>query len=157
MSFRIREESRAWFTHIRDDLNVDFDVYYFCLMLGLAAKRKKDVPPSETVDFIDYFPGEYKLKGRLIVGLFLRTELEHLGVDMAVRKSVHDAVQRLVEPQSLSHLSDYGHREINKYSFAGFEVLLAGFDDRPRSLETFFPRYAGLLQATVAARSGAAR
>ena len=141
MSFRLRKDARTWFKGIRGSLNMDFDIYYFCLMAGLATRAKLDATQSETAEIVQYFPGEYGTKGRLIVALFLKTELEELGVSMEERAAVHDTISRMVKPNSPSNLSDEGEREMNKYAHGGFGVLTEWFDDRPRTLETFLPLY----------------
>ena len=56
---------------------------------------------------------------------------------MEEKRSVHSAIAALVSPETLTHLSDNGMKEFNRYAHGGFEVLSDWFDDRPRSLETF--------------------
>ena len=137
MDFAIRKEARNWFRDIRTDLAVDFDAFYFCFIAGIAAKRKKDVLAAETATLVENFPGPYKNRGRLLIGLFLSRELDYLGVAMTEKKAVHGAISRLVQPEAPNYLSDDGVREFNKYAHGGYEVLLEWFDDRPRSLDTF--------------------
>ena len=82
--------------------------------------------------------GEGDAGGNLLVALFLKRELEELGVTMDNKKEVHAMVAKLVSPDVPNHLSDDGVREFNKYAHAGFEVLLDWFPaDKPRTLETF--------------------
>lgn len=151
MSFRLRNDARTWFKGIRASgaLEMDFDSYYFCLMAGLATRTKADIPQSDTAEIVQSFPGEYKAKGRLIVALFLKVELEELGVSMEKKTPVHEAISRLVRPMSPSGLSDEGEREINKYAHGGFDVLTEWLEDRPRTLETFLPLYKRYLDNAI--------
>jgi len=140
-SFRIREDAREWFSDISNikdrGFATDFDAFYFCFMAGIATQSKKDASASETAEFIDHFPGRHRARGRLLVALFLNTELRMLGVDMNEKKYVHTAISRLIQPDSQNYLSDEGMKEFNKYAHGGYDVLLEWFDDRPRSLEVF--------------------
>lgn len=145
MEFRIRRDARDWFKDIKNNLTAppgtplapDFDAFYFCFIAGIAEMRKKDTPTGETAELVENFPGPYRSRGRLLVGLFLSKELEYLGVDLTEKQTVHAKISRLVQPEASNFLSDEGVREFNKYAHGGYEVLLDWFDDRPRALETF--------------------
>lgn len=145
MEFRIRKAARKWFKDIRHNLTAppgtpsapDFDAFYFCFIAGIAERRKAEAKTSETAELVDDFPGPYRSRGRLLVGLFLSRELEDLGVDLTEKQTVHAQISRLVKPEASNFLSDEGVREFNKYAHGGYEVLLDWFDDRPRALETF--------------------
>lgn len=149
MEFRIRKRAREWFKDIKSDLKAptgttsapDFDAFYFCFIAGIAKMRKKDAPASETAELVDRFPGPYKNRGRLLVGLFLSKELESLGIALTEKQTVHAEISRLVQPESPNFLSNEGVREFNRYAHGGFDVLQDWFDDRPRALETFLQRY----------------
>jgi len=128
---------------------LDFHTYYFCLMAGLVTGRKADASQSDAVDIIDYFPGDYSEKGRLIVAAFLVAELRDLGVKMSDRAAVRSAIGRLVSPSSQSYLTDAGTREMNRYAYGGFDVLTEWFDAQPLSLETFLPLFKQYLDVSV--------
>ena len=154
MPFRLRRDARQWFKEIASDFDVDFDMYYLCLMAGLAAGgRRAEVKSQETTELVDAFPGPYRERGRLIIALFLAAEIQRLGVKISDREAVHRQIKNLVDPRSPSQLSDEGLREMNAISFGGFESLTEEFPDRPRSLELFLPRYwqvlSNLRNATV--------
>ncbi|MDE0534635.1 MAG: hypothetical protein OXI01_24770 [Albidovulum sp.] len=100
--------------------------------------RKKEVGGSDTRVLVDNFPGPYKIRGRLLVGLFLSRELEYLGVVMSEKRAVNTAISKLVDPDAQNFLSDVGVREFNKYAHGGYDVLhLDWFNGVPYSLETF--------------------
>lgn len=145
MEFRIMKEARNWFRDIQPSLKApsgttsapDFDAYYFCFLSGITEMRKADPTTSETAELVDYFPGPYRSRGRLLVSLFLSEELKYLGISLNEREPVHSVISRLVLPTSQNFLSDEGVRQFNKYAHGGYEVLLDWFDDHPRTLETF--------------------
>lgn len=154
MEFRIRKDARDWFRDIKGDFTAppgtpsapDFDAFYFCFIAGITKMQKKDAATGETAELVENFPGAFKSRGRLIVGLFLSKELEYLGVTLEEKKTVHAEISRLVQPEAPNYLSDEGVREFNKYAHGGYDVLLDWFDDRPRSLETFLRSFRKKIQ-----------
>lgn len=148
MGFKIHTiAQKEWFKHIRNKngLETDFDVYYFCLMAGLAANRRET--PKDATEFIDYFPGDYKNSGKLLVSLLIKTELDRLNVDLSEKKNVREVVTSLVSTNTRTYLSDGGMKLMDSYSYAGFDVIREAFhNDPPRSLEIFLPRFREILQ-----------
>jgi hypothetical protein len=138
--FRILKEVRPWFKGVEKELALDFDMYYFCLMAGLVAGRKRPSQGDDASDLAQDFPGEYRSRGRVIVALLLAKELRTLGVNFKERTTLHREVSKLIDPLSSSHLSAAGMEEMNRYSYGGFDVLTEWFEDRPRHLETFLPQ-----------------
>jgi hypothetical protein len=142
MVFRLRKEARSFFTEIRNTYETDFQSYYFCLMAGLAARRKAAAAlTADTVELIDYFPKDFVPTSHLVVALFLRKEIEQYNVSMDERDQVYGIVNRLIDSRAPSCLSDQGFADMNKYAFAGFDILSERFDDKPRSLEMFMIMY----------------
>jgi hypothetical protein len=150
MPFRLRRDARKWFKDIESAFDLDFDMYYLCLMAGLAKSRKEDVVLAETTELVDEFPIAYRPRGRLIVSLFMSRELKELGIKLTERVALHSEIQKLIDPLSTSHLSEVGMKELNRYSYGGFDVLSQDwFDDRPRNIEVFLPLYQRKLNAAL--------
>lgn len=144
MDFQLRKDARRWFKDIYDPkLYLLFDLYYFCLMAGFAARRRNTEISSDDVDgLVENFPGEFRSRGRLLVGLLIDTELSRLGINLDEREAVYRRVAELVDPNSPSYLSNDGVRLMNQYAHGGFEVLCEHFgEDRPSSIETFIRKY----------------
>ena len=140
MPFRLSKDAREWFRDLEDDFDLDFDIYYLCLMAGLATGKKESVPTTQAPELVDYFPGNYRSKGRVLVALFLSKELEALGVSMLERDQVYRQIALMVDPLTPSGLSHLGIEEMNRYSYGGFDVLAnEWFEDRPRIMEVFLP------------------
>ncbi|ERS00385.1 hypothetical protein Q673_08855 [Marinobacter sp. EN3] len=137
--FRLRLEARQWFKELRDQkaFKTDFDAFYFCFIAGVTTKRKEAASPEETAELVAYFPDRYSSRGKLLLGLFLKSELEVLGVSMDERRDVYSTISRLVTPEAPNYLSVEGVREFNKYAHGGYDQLIEWFGDKPRSLETF--------------------
>lgn len=139
MYFQLSRGADQWFADISKHYATKFDLYYLCLVAGLAARRKED--PEDATDVIDYYPGEFKPRGRLLVALLINAELKNLGIDLQERDAVHRAIAKLVQPTSPSYLTDEGVRLLNKYAHGGFGALREHFADRPRAIETFLRKY----------------
>ncbi len=138
MPFRLRRDTRKWFQDISKDFEVDFDMYYLCLVAGLSSGgRRADVKSSETTELVENFPGPYREKSRIIIALFLATEIERMGIAQDDREAVHKQIRELVDPRTPSQLSENGMKIMNQISYGGFDVLTEEFDDRPRSIESF--------------------
>jgi hypothetical protein len=148
MAFRLRKKTREWFSDLerRKEFALDFDMYYLCLMAGLATGRKMSLAneQEETTELVSNFPGVYREKGRLIVALFLSRELKAMGVETHERAALNRSIAKLVDPE-VAHLSDGGVKEMNKYSYGGFDVLTEWFGEKPHTMETFLPLYKGHL------------
>lgn len=153
MPFRLRKKTRDWFSNIhrRKEFALDFDMYYLCLIAGLTAGRKVtlDNENTETTELVSNFPGVYRQKGRLIVALFLSRELKAMGVATHERTALNSSIGNLIDPE-ISHLSELGMKEMNRYSYGGFDVLTEWFDDKPTALDTFLPLYKKCLDAALA-------
>src|SRR6478672_12302771 len=143
MDFQIRKDARKWFQDIEDDYPTLFDLYYLCLMAGFASGRKNSEIENKDVDsLVEYFPGEFCSRGRLLVGLLIHADLRYHSIDLDDRSKVYDRVAEMVEPTSPSYMSDKGIRLMNQYAHGGFDALCENFGDRPRSIETFVRKYA---------------
>jgi hypothetical protein len=142
MYFQLREDAERWFKDISHHYSTKFDRYYLCLMAGFASgRRNTTIPSDEVTDLVENFPGEFKSRGKLLVGLLIHTELRHLGIDLEDREAVYKQVRRLVERDSTSYMSSEGVRLMNQYAHGGFDALCEYFSDRPRSIETFIRKY----------------
>jgi hypothetical protein len=150
-SFRIRKSARDWFAELRGEraFRTDFDSFYFCFMAGIAERRKNTVALDETAELVDYFPDRYGMRSKLLVALFLTRELQELGVTMAEKKTVHEAIAKLVNPEAQHHLSDIGVREFNRYAYGGYDVLLDWYDDKPRYLDLFLISFKERVDSTL--------
>ena len=151
--FRILKDAKPWFKDLylkEEGLVIDFEIYYFCLMAGLASGKKRgDLTTAETSELVSHFPGRYKEKGKIIVSVFLARYLASLGVTLTDKKTAHNQISKLISPTSPNYLSDDGMKEMNKYAAAGYEVIVGWFEDRPRTLESFLRTFALKIESHV--------
>ena len=141
LPFRVGKHAlNWWFKYLRDEksFSIGFDAFYFCFIAGLCEGRKGDLRQDETEELVAYFPERYKSRGRLLVALFLTSELRKLGITMQEKKEVHSVIARLISKDAPNFLSEEGVREFNRYAYGGYDVLLDWFSgDRPRTLDVF--------------------
>ena len=94
MAFRLRKDTREWFKAIEPGLDLDFDMFYFCLMAGLAASRKAFSNSCGNHGTCRSFSGRVPLRGRVIVALFLARELDSLGIRFEERAVLHQEISK---------------------------------------------------------------
>lgn len=150
MGFELRQDAKIWFKAFDKDIRqktiIQFDLYYFCLIPGLIAKRRNIEINSDNVDEMTRdFPNVFRSRGELLVGLLINTELSRMGINLNERTSVYSIISELVIT-SPPYLSNEGIKRMNYYAHGGFDVLCEKMDERPRSLETFVRKYHRLIQ-----------
>ena len=154
MPFRIKKEAADWFRYIRPQMDYDFDYYYLSLMVGLATRQKTPaLVQADTTEITDDFPGEYRSRGRLIISLFLKIELDAAGISLNNRSDLNEYIHKLINPNSVNKLSSEGDAALNKYADRGFEILKEWFSDKPRYLEVFLPLMKQRLSEAIAESS----
>jgi hypothetical protein len=141
MAFRLRADAEKWFSELdgKEPTRSKFDLYYFCLMVGLASVRHVD-PATVGVsakEFVGDFINDYKPAQRLLIGLLVIAEVKRGGIDLDEKASVRDVFKRLVTPSTVTNLTDEGMRCMNAYASGGYEFLAERRDTRPTSPEEF--------------------
>jgi hypothetical protein len=156
-NFRMRQDAENWFSNIQGQkptIRTKFDLYYFCLMLGLATGRRSEPAKcSEVTDFMDNFVSDYKPYQRLIIGLLIRAELARLGVSVTEKDEVRKLFVDLVSPKSLTNLTDMGMDRLNEYASGGYDYLAESLDSKPHFVEEFLRTYTKLLRSAIAQSS----
>lgn len=152
-NFRMRQDAENWFSNIRDQkpIKTKFDLYYFCLMVGLATGRRSEPTKrcAEVTDFTDNFVSDYKPYQRLIIGLLIRAELSRSGISVTEKDEVRKLFVDLVNPQNPTNLTDAGMDRLNEYSSGGYDYLAEKLDSRPYHVEEFLRSYTKLLRNSV--------
>ena len=148
--FKIRESCRDYFKPIRKQRNLtDFDLYYFCLVLGL--KKRQHSEPSmaggSVSVFTTNFTTEYVPTKELIISLVVCAEAERHGLEMTEKKSVVQLFERLTDGDSITRLSSAGAEAMNSYASGGFDFLRENLQARPEDFSQFLVAYAELLSS----------
>ena len=150
MAFYLRNDTEQWFSHIKDQkpyIETKFDIYYFCLMLGLAAGRKCPVTgKSEATEFQKNFVKSYIPVQKLIIGLLIKSELRRLGINPTEKDQVYDLLTGIVNPDSSTKLTESGVTRMNEYASGGYDILSEEIPIKPYNVEDFLRTYTALLK-----------
>lgn len=155
MSFQLPKESREYFKHLlkRADggacFSTLFDLYYFCLMVGLNKRLLGAEAELEGDKFIERYPSDYQNQADVIAGLLIHSELNRKGIEKDDRTSIEQEMLRLLDHQSATRLGEEGARLLNLYAAAGFKEIREEISP-PQSLEEFLVLYHRLWNAASA-------
>lgn len=153
MSFKLRSDAEKWFSELdgKEPAKTKFDLYYFCLMAGLASGRYSD-PASAGVsarEIVDDFIQDYKPAQRLLIGLLVVAEARKAGIALEEKAAVREVFKRLVTPTTKTGLTDEGMKALNAYASGGYEFLAESRESKPASPEEFLRDYILLMQDAV--------
>ena len=153
MPFRLREDAERWFGELdgKEPTKTKFDLYYFCLMAGLASGRASDPSDFGAREIIDEFIQDYQPAQRLLIGLLVAAEVRRGGIDLGEKTAVRAVFRRLVTPGSKTQLTDEGMRCMNAYASGGYDFLSESRDTAPASPEEFIRDFVELMTDAVEA------
>ncbi len=152
MPFRLREDAERWFKELdgKEPAKTKFDLYYFCLVAGLASGRTSDPSAFGAREIIDEFIQDYQPAQNLLIGLLVTAEVRLSGMDLSEKAAVRGVFKRLVTPGSKTQLTDEGMRCMNAYASGGYDYLAESRDSAPASPEEFIRDFVGLVDGAVA-------
>ncbi|BBD08434.1 hypothetical protein [Desulfovibrio ferrophilus] len=149
MPFYLRNDTDNWFKNIKDQkpyFETKFDIYYLCLMLGIASGKKSKVHgKSETTEFQKNFVKTYIPVQKLIIGLMISSELKRYGISPTEKTLVQEHLASIIDPDVSTKLTDKGLNTLNEYASGGYEILAENFTSKPYDVEEFLTSYCGLL------------
>ncbi|MDJ0601377.1 MAG: hypothetical protein QNJ37_21350, partial [Crocosphaera sp.] len=82
----------------------------------------------------------------LIVGLLIQAELSYYGLTLDDKSQAKKILKDLIDPNSITNLTDDGMDLMNAYVSGGFDYLKSEIKDKPHYAEEFLIRYVRLLQ-----------
>jgi len=157
--FRLRTDAQSWFSEIADapPFKTKFDVYYLCLLAGLASGRAAELSgtANPATDLVEKFVEDYRPASRLIIGLLVTAELKKSGIDVSEKAQVRALFKRLVDSESPNSLTEMGMRRLNAYASGGYEYLAEERDMKPYTAEEFIQGYSALIEVAVEKASAA--
>jgi hypothetical protein len=149
MPFQLRTEADTWFKNISSGapFKTKFDLYYVCLMLGLASGRNDGI--SGAPDMVDYFVADYAPVGRLITALLVIAEANRVGIQLTEKASLKKLLDNYLDPTHPAHITKEGFQKLNDYANGGFLILNEALPERPRYPASFLQFYMSLLKKHV--------
>jgi hypothetical protein len=147
--FKLGRRTKIWFSKIEKTgpLKFDFDLYYLCVLLGLATGR--NTVPEHASDLVDYIIEDYLETRDLLVGLFLLAELGRRGIDLTEPVQVRRILDQLLDPVDKTGLSATAMSKLNEYANGGHEYLMEKYTKPPQITESFLQRYMQILKEAV--------
>lgn len=150
MHFKISKNAQKFFgdiislggSHSADNKNkfkYQFDVYYCCALIGMAACQIDD-DVSELEDLTESYPKEYADSKTQIAGLLVASEAKRLGVDIQSTKLEDIMLQYLSNDDTL--LSEDGVKALNAYALKGFHLIREyPLSEKPTSRDEFLEAF----------------
>lgn len=149
MHFKISKQAQKFFSNIvpfegshstesnKNDFKfkLQFDVYYCCALIGLAA-CKIDDSGGDLKDLTENYPKEYYENRMYIAGLLVASEAKRQGIDSGSSK-IETLMLRYLSNDERTYLSDDGIKMLNSYSLGGFNIVSEILADKPTSREEF--------------------
>lgn len=118
---------------------IQFDVYYCCALIGMAAGQI-DEDTSELKDLVERYPVQYRDCKALIAGLLVASEARRLGIDTQSSKLEQIMLQYLSNNDTL--LSEDGIKTLNAYALKGYRLITDyPLFDKPTSREEFLDAF----------------
>lgn len=141
--FRLRSDAEKWFRKV--DKGPKFDIYYYCALVGLMARRRNDPAGENSKDIVDYFITDYKPYKNLIIGLIIISELKKARIDLNEKSAVREVIGRIVAPGDTG-LTDNGIKLLNQYASGGFDYLIETGVPKPETREEFMLSYVNIIK-----------
>ncbi|MDR7871648.1 MAG: hypothetical protein RIN55_12495 [Tissierellaceae bacterium] len=148
MPFILPKDSRRYFQNIFDPKNKDgkklklnFDIYYFCLMVGLACGKYEKEPELDPNSQIDEYPADYLDSRDYVAGLLIATEAKGRGIAEDDAIELERLMVEYIDSTSKTRLNTEGERRLNQYAARGMEMMQEKLVDKPYRLEVFLLDY----------------
>lgn len=118
---------------------IQFDVYYCCALIGMAAGQI-DEDTSELKDLVERYPVQYRDCKAQIAGLLVVSEARRLGIDTQSPKLEQIMLQYISNNDTL--LSEDGIKTLNAYALKGYRLITDyPLFDKPTSREEFLDAF----------------
>jgi len=144
MAFRLSKDHRSWFQGISKEFKIKLDMYYLCLMMGIAANKKSEMPDAG--ELLDYWADKYSDYSNFIIGLILFVEAKNTGIDINDKELTSQHLDCFINPNSVSKLSlEKGFKEANRYANGGCDIMMASIP-KPNLLGEFLVKYQEVLK-----------
>ena len=148
MPFRMPVKTRRFFKDIYDKKNKDgmklklqFDGYYFSLLVGLASGMYDAEAELESSEFFDEYPQEYSESKEYIAALLIATEIQLQGIAEEDAEAMEQLMKDFIEPKSKTLLTSKGEQRLNQYAARGLDIMIEEFGDAPLELDIFLREY----------------
>lgn len=124
---------------------IQFDVYYCCALIGMAAVQLDDDTSDLKAQLVDKYPKAYSEYKAHIAGLLVATEAKRQGIDLQSSK-LEDVMLQFLSGDS-TMLSEEGIKTLNSYSLKGYQLIHEyPLEEKPTTKEEFLEAFNVALQ-----------
>lgn len=131
MHFKFSKSAQKYFSDIinpdgshgadnKNKFKYQFDVYYCCAMIGMAAVQL-DEDSVDLKDLTESYPKPYVDSRAQIAGLLVATEAKRQGIDVQSPKLEEMMLRYLSDNETM--LSDEGIKTLNAYALRGYQLI----------------------------------
>ena len=148
MSFHLRDDCKSYFSKIKTSqgpIRTDWDIYYFCLVLGLITRKSTDISRGSHSEFNRNFTPEYRKEQFKLIGMLVVTRAKDEGIEMDEQKSITRLFNKITEPGTSTRLSSEGLTFLNNYCSGGFEYFRDNSPNPPDNHLQFLQLYQNVL------------
>ena len=150
MHFKISKGAQKFFSDIvnldvshgadnKNKFKYQFDVYYCCAMIGMAAVQL-DEDATDLKDLTENYPKPYIDSRAQIAGLLVATEAKRQGIDIQSPKLEDMMLRYLSDNETM--LSDEGIKTLNAYALRGYQLIHDfPLEQKPTSREEFLEAF----------------
>lgn len=122
-------------------LDILFDGYYLCLLVGFAQAKIDANAEFETTAFVDEYPVIYQKNAcDYLAALLIGTEAKRIRIDTSNADALEKLMAILLDSHSKTRLSPEGENRLNQYAARGIEVISEKMLPHIR-LEEFYQDY----------------
>ncbi len=157
MHFKLSKSAKNFFSniinlegsHAAEDKNkfIQFDVYYCCALIGMAAVQLDD-DTSDLSDMVEKYPKPYIESKAYIAGLLVATEAKRQGIDPQSPRLEDLMIQYLSNDDTM--LSEEGIKTLNAYALKGYNLIHEfPLEEKPTSREEFLEAFNVAMQVYV--------
>lgn len=155
MHFKMSKNAQSFFADIislagshgsenKNKFKFQFDVYYCCALLGMAAVQL-DEDASDLNNLTENYPKPYVDYKAQIAGLLVASEAKRQGIDVQSPKLEEMMLRYLSDNETM--LSDEGVKALNAYSFRGYQLIHEfPLGEKPTSREEFLDAFSVAMQ-----------
>lgn len=145
-NFQFGEDERNYFKKLNKEsrtgkIEIQMEQFWLCALMGIIKDRA--IPPKNTKEIIDYFPGRtHNYQDLLRAFVFYRYAIQN--EYEAGNKKILKIMNRFFNESSRSKLSERGFFEFNCYASGGFKFIWDNIG-KTFDLATFLVKYSILI------------
>ena len=151
--FQISKSAHIWFKKIDQKKGYTnapiMDIYYMCFIVGVLSKKPlRQLEDGEGAFYSrGGWPGVYQDNYQNIIGLFLESELDRFKVDRKNKDSVRENVNKYLDTDNTTKLSNDAIETMNDYSYTGFIHIRDTLKEEPENLVNFLVDYSKIVKS----------